>query len=311
MIGSALPQENIAAAQAVTALREVSLIDAIKPLLGSEDGRVRAAAMHAYAGLGLSLARDCAEEVAAALSDSLESVRLAAVKRLPAVQSQALRLSLLAEALEDPAPGVRRAARSLARELLPESAEALAAAFAEHFHRFAMQTLLAAASRKLEPAARESLLGEIITRHLQAARQKRQAGAQLKGAGLSSAVAQVLQQALEEEAQRHLGAAIDLLAEKNPCEALHQAAGALHSQDAGIRAQGLESLQCLGDNELSRGIAELVDPSAPKPHGQDMKTGETRQVLASLAQQATPWLRECIEAFLGKGEENGRPGYAV
>jgi HEAT repeat protein len=180
MLGSPLPQENIAAAQAVTALRDVSMIDALKPMLNAQDGRVRAVAVHAYAGLGQSMERDCTGEVTAALNDKLETVRVAAVKRLAAVHSDVQRLGLLTQALEDPAPCVRRAARSSVEGLLPESAASLAAAFTEHFHHFEMQALLAGASKKLDPAERETLLDGAIRRHLDTARQKRHAAAQLE-----------------------------------------------------------------------------------------------------------------------------------
>jgi HEAT repeat protein len=312
MLASPLPQENIAAAQALAALRDVSLIDALKPLLNSQDGRVRATAVHAYAGLGQSLERDCAGEVTAALNDKSETVRVAAVKRLPAVHSDVLRLSLLAQALEDTAPTVRRAAMSSAMDLLPESAASLAEAFTEHFHHFKMQALLAGASKKLDPAERESLLDGVIRRHLDTARQKRHAAAQLKASGMmQSATAQVLHQALQEEVRGHVCAAVDLLAEKMPGEAMDQVAGALHSLDDGIRAQGLESLQCLGDNELARGIAELVDHAELKLHKHEGGDGGVQDALTSIARNATPWLRECIEIFLGKMPGNGQPGYAV
>lgn len=312
MLSSPLPQENIAAAQAVAALRDVSLIDALKPLLNAQDGRVRATAVHAYAGLGLDLDRDCADEVTAALNDRMETVRVAAVKRLPAVHASLPRLTLLAQAIEDTEPGVRRAAMSSAAKLLPSSAASLAEAFADHFHHFGMQALLADASEKLDPAEREPLLDKIIRRHLDAARQKRHAAAQLKAAGLmQSAVAQVLHQALQEEARGHVCASIDLLAAKTPGEAMQQVAGALHSRDARIRAQGLESLQCLGDNELARGIAELVDHPELKLQNQVANAAGAHETLAAIARNATPWLRECIEVFLGKARENGQPGYAV
>lgn len=312
MLGSPLPQENIAAAQAVAALRDVSLIDALIPLLNAQDGRVRATAIHAYAGLGQDLERDCAGEVTAALNDRMETVRVAAVKRLPAVHSDLLRLSLLAQALEDLAPGVRRAAMSSAASLLPSSAASLAGAFTAHFHHFGMQSLLADASEKLDPAERESLLDEVIRRHLDAARQKRHAAAQIKASQpMQSAVAQVLHLAMQEEMRRHVCAAIDLLAAKTPGEAMQQVAGALHSRDAGIRAQGLESLQCLGDNEVARGIAELVDQPELKLPSQSVNAAGMHAMLSEIARSATPWLRECIEVFLGKAQENGRPGYAV
>jgi HEAT repeat protein len=312
MLGSSLPQENIAAAQAIAALRDVSMVEALRPLLQAPDGRVRATAVHAYAGLGLSLERDCADEVAAAMDDKLETVRLAAVKRLSAVHSEALRLRMLAAALSDPAPSVRRAAKSVAMDLLPQSAASLAEAFADQFHYFEMQSLLAEASRTLEPAAREPLLDDMIRRHLETARQKREAAAQLKASGMvQAAMAKVLHQALQEEVLRHLGAAVDLLAERIPCEAMYQVAGALHSQDAKIRAQGLESLQCMSNNELVRGIADLADQPELKLHGQAWNANQVRDALASIAHKATPWLCECIEGFLGKTQENGRPGYAV
>jgi hypothetical protein len=221
-------------------------------------------------------------------------------------------LNLLAQALADAAPAVRRAAKSSAMDLLPQSAEELAAAFDEHFHHFEMQTLLGEASGRLEPAVREALLDEVISRHLDGARQKRHAAAQLKGSGMvQSAIAQVLHQALQEEVQRHVCAAIDLLAEKNPSEAMYQVAGALRSQDAGIRAQGLESLQCMGDNAVTRGIAELVDQPEPKLAGNDSNGNGVLKALVAIAHRATPWLRECIEAFLEKTQENERTGYAV
>lgn len=312
MLSSPQPQENIAAAQAVAALRDVSLIDVLKPLLNAQDGRVRATAVHAYAGLGLDIDRDCADEVAAALNDRMETVRVAAVKRLPAVRSDLLRLTLLAQAIEDSEPGVRRAAMSSAAKLLPSSAASLAEAFTEHFHHFGMQALLADASEKLDPAERESLLEEVIHRHLDTARQKRHAAAQLKSSGqMQSAVAQVLYLAMQEEVDGHVCAAIDLLAAKMPGEAMQQVASALHSRDAGIRAQGLESLQCLGDNEIARGIAELVDHPELKLQEQSASAVDAHETLAAIARNATPWLRECIEVFLGKARENGQPGYAV
>jgi HEAT repeat protein len=312
MLASPLAQENIAAAQAITALRDVSMIEALTPLLHAEDGRVRATAVHAYAGLGQSLGQDCAGEIKAALNDKLEMVRVAAVKRLPAVHADGLRLNLLAQAIEDPSPEVRRTATSMAMSLLPESAPALAEAFAEYFHHFDMQGLLASASKKLEPAEREPLLGEVIHRHLETARQKRQAAAQLKASGMiKSNVAQVLHQAMLEEVHRHVCSAVSLLAERNPSEAMYQVSGALHSQDATIRAQGLESLQCLGDNELARGIADLADHHELRLPDHARNANAVQEALAGIAHNATPWLRECIETFLGKTQGNGQPGYAV
>jgi HEAT repeat protein len=312
MLASAMPQENVAAVQAVTALQDVSMLDALKPLLHSEDGRVRATAVHAYASLGQRLERDCANEVAEAFNDSMETVRVAAVKGFPAVHSEARRLGLLARAIADPAPAVRRAAAAQALNLLPDSAAGLADAFAEYFNHFEMQALLAGASGRLEPAEREQLLGDVIRRHLETARLKRNAATQLKISGaMQSPVEQVLHQALQEEVHRHVCTAVDLLAEKNPGEAMYQVAGALHSQDVKIRAQGLESLQCLGDNELARGIAELVDQPVLKPPAGGMQTNAVQEALAGIAHTATPWLRECIETFMGYARENGRPGYAV
>lgn len=312
MFNSVLPHENIAAAQAVAALRDVSMIDVLKPLLNAPDGRVRATVMHAYAGLGQNLKRDCTDEVAAALDDKLETVRLAAVKRLPAVRAGTQRLGFLARSLEDPAPAVRRAAKSLASELMPETAEELAKAFAGHFHHFEMQVLLAGACNKLEAADRDALLEQAIRRHLDAARQKRYAAAQLESSGMTgSAVAQVLHLALQEEVHRHVCAAVDLLAEKIPCEAMYQVAGALHNLDAKIRAQGLESLQCLGDNEITRGIADLVDQPGLKLPSHGVNASAVQETLARMVHDTTPWLKECIEVFMGKMQGNGRSGYAV
>jgi hypothetical protein len=312
MLASPLPQENIAAMQAVLALRDVSMIDALMPLLSAQDGRVRATAVHAYTGLGQSMGHDCADEIMQALDDRLETVRVAAVKRLLTVTSEPLRLRLLARAIEDPAPAVRRAAIAQARHLLPESASGLAEAFAEYFQHFEMQDLLAGASKNLDPAEREPLLDNIIRRHLGTARLKRLAAAQLKAEGvMQHAVAQVLYLALREEVHRHVCAAIDLLAEKNPSEAMYQVAGALHSQDAKIRAHGLESLQCLGDNELARAITDLADHAEIRLPGQGGNAGSAQDVLAGIAHGATPWLCECINAFKGKTKKHGQPGYAV
>lgn len=312
MLDSSLPHENIAAAQAVAALRDVSMIDALKPLLDAPDGRVRAAAVHAYAGLCQSGGCECADEVAAAMNDRLETVRVAAVKRLPVIQAGAQRLALLARALEDPAPGVRRAAASVAANLVPQTVQDLAKAFDEYSHHFEMQVLLGSAAGRLGPAERDSLLEGAVRSHLDAARQKRRAAAQMMAAGMTGpAVAQVLQLALREEARRHVCAAVDLLAEKYPGEGMYQAASALHSLDARIRAQGLESLLCISDNELTRDVAALVDQQEHDPAGLDRNAGRLRQTLASIAHNATPWLAECIEAFLEKPEENEQPGYAV
>lgn len=313
MLASPLPHENIAAAQAIAALLDVSMAEALKPLLQAEDGRVRATAVHAYAGLCSSLARDCGDEVAAAMQDKLESVRIAAVKRLPAVRAGATRLCLLARALVDPAPAVRRAAKDVAMDLLPQSAEDLAEAFHVHFHHFVMQSLLARASRALEPLQREPLLDEAIRHHLDAARSKREAAAQLKASGLNQdAVAKVLQAALHEEVLSHVNAAVDLLAERMPCEAMYQVAGALQSQDVRIRAQGLESLQCMRSNELIRDILELADQPELKLHGdRAWAASQASGALDRIAHQATPWLNECIESYLGQKQEHGRPGYAV
>lgn len=312
MIASAFPHENIAALQALTTLQDVSMIDALKPLLRSNDGRVRAMAVGAFASLGQRLERDCSDEVAAALDDSVDAVRVAAVKGLPGVRSEVLRLGLLARAIDDAAPAVRRAAKAKAMELLPDSADSLAQAFSEYFHHFEIQSLLAGASSKLEPQAREELLDAIMNRHLQAARLKRRAAAQLKASGLNDPVARVLHLALLEEVHLHVCAAVDLLAEKKPCEAMYQVAGALRNMDAKIRAQGLESLQCLGDNEVTRSIADLVDqPELRLPGSHASTAGVVQESLAGIAHESTPWLRECIEAFIRKAEGNGRPGYAV
>lgn len=312
MIASALPYENIAALQAVTTLQDVSVIDALKPLLLSNDGRVRVAAVSAFASLGQKLERDCSDEVAAALSDSAETVRVAAVNGLCAVHSEVLRLGLLARAIDDASPAVRRAAKAQAMELLPDSAEGLAHAFAEYFHHFEIQALLAGASGKLESRERDKLLDEVLDRHLQVARLKRHVASHLKASGLESPVAQVLHLALQEEVSRHVCAAVDLLAEKKPSEAMYQVAGALRSMDAKIRAQGLESLQCLGDNASARGITELVDQPELRLHAnQALLTSVMPESLAAIAHDSTPWLRGCIDAFIGKTEKNGQPGYAV
>lgn len=312
MLYSPIPEENIAASQAVLALRDVSMVDDLKPLLGSQDGRVRAIAMHAYGGLGQTAGRDCAEEVTAAISDKLYPVRVAAVKRLSSVQSDSQRLNLLARALDDHSPEVRRAAMSSAMSHLPESAESLAEAFTTHFTHFGMQALLAGACRKLDQEDRDTLLDEVIRRHLDTARQKRFAGAKLKdSSSAQSAVGQVLHEALNEEIRGHVCAAMDLLAEKIPGEAISQAASALHSMDEKIRAQGLESLQCLSDNVLARGIAELADQPELKLHAQDKYKVGLKDSLEPIVPGASPWLRECIESFLGEIQKSGRPGYAV
>lgn len=310
MLGTGMPQENIAAeniaaAQAVMAFGDASMVVALQPLLNAQSGRVRASAVYAYAGLKQSQNQECGEVVKAALNDPDEAVRIAAVKRLSSVQEDALRLNLLAQALEDSAPAVRREATSSAFVLLPESAAGLAEAFAGHFHHFGMQTLLAGASKNLHVADRELLLDEFIRRHLDEAWQKRQAAAQLKASdGMSLAVVQVLQTALQEEAHRHVYAATDLLAERNPCEAMVQIAGALRSQECSIRAQGLESLQCLGDNPHARDIAKFVDQPELKWHPTKGDADSVLTVLPRIARNATPWLRECIEAYLRK-TQNG------
>ena len=316
MLGTDLPQENvaakniaaenIAAVQAVMAFGDGSMIAALQPLLNTQSGRVRASAVYAYAGLKQSQEQDCGEVVKAALNDHDEAVRIAAVKRLSSVQEGALRLDLLAQALEDSTPAVRREATSSAFALLPESAAGLAEAFAGHFHHFDMQTLLAGASKNLAIADREWLLDAFIRRHLDEARQKRQLAAQLKVSDrMSLAVTQVLQSALQEEAHRHVCVATDLFAERNPCEAMYQVAGALRSQECSIRAQGLESLQCLGDNAQARDIAAFVDQPEMKWHP---AKGDADIILAALphiARNATPWLRECIAAYLRKTQTNG------
>ncbi len=312
MLSSSLPQENIAAAQAITALADVLMMDDLKILLISGDGRVRATAVHAYAGLGQREGRDCADEVANALNDEMELVRVAAVKRLPAVQSESLRVTLLAKALDDHSPAVRRAALSLAAKVLPTTATGMAEAFTGQFHHFRVQALLAAASKNLDQEEKDILLEETIRRHLDTAKQKRYVAARILASdNAQSAIGKVLHEALNEEVRGHVCAAMDLLAEKIPGEAIMQAATALRSQDAKLRAQGLESLQCLSDNVLARGIAELADQPELKLHGHDKNKTALREVLESVRPDSTPWLSECIEAFLGEIQNSGRPGYAV
>jgi hypothetical protein len=62
---------------------------------------------------------------------------------------------------------------------------------------------------------------------------------------------------------------------------------------------------------VTRGIAELVDQPEPKLAGNDSNGNGVLEALVAIAHRATPWLRECIEAFLEKTQENERTGYAV
>lgn len=254
--------ERLAALCVVGALGLKEHAGYVHDALASSVAAVRAGAIRAAKRLLESGVEECAQWIVRAAGDSEVSVRLAVVEAAASLPQVGLRLQVLAAALQDEEPAVRRAGQDKAGALMPRTLDEFAAMIREYGPDFRMQVLLA---RHLAQSglAGEEELSAMCRRHLQSAWEKRSAIATLAGKAAAHpeqlrAVA-FLEAVLGEEVDRHVDLAMEILGHLDSSGAAQAVRAGLASRDPRFRAKAVEAVQHLDSKYLAAQLLPLIE----------------------------------------------------
>lgn len=266
MLGAEMPGEIIAALSVVRGLQ-----------LSSQGGTVRTLLQHPDAG-----------------------VRAAAIAAAGAIGDASERLILLASALQDEDAAVQRAAEKHAAALMPATKSEYTAALDAYFSHFRMQSLLASSLAQSELAERKALLLAIAQRHLQRAWDKKSVALQAVSIAQQADVANLLCLVLNEEVQRHIELALDILALLDEAQMARAISAALASRDRRLRAQALESLRHIENNALVEWLLPLIEAEhdgARWEHPAPEAPRDINELISWCGRQGGQWLRQCAAAM--------------
>ncbi len=250
-----------------------------------------------------------------ALADRAASVRVAGIPALPAIAETGRRLSLLARAIEDVDADVRLAAERIVPNCLPTHPDALRESLRAFEKNFSMQTALLRAMADRPLPQRAPILREIAAVHVEQAAGKEDKARRLlpadrpEAAGLSSMQAVFLYEALREDIERHLDAALLAIEGLGIGVAVPVVRAGIGSRDRRLRALAIESLRTHDGDKLvarTRTVLEQAfemrgaDALSPTPGvgGQSILTaGEWYDLLRWCGQHGSHWLRRCVESI--------------
>ena len=296
------PRLRAAAARACFAVQDPALHEnaerVLHTMLYAEMPGTIIAALSVARGLQLS---SQAGAVRTLLQHPDAGVRAAAIAAAGAVGDASERLIQLARALQDENATVRRAAEKHAAALMPATEAEYATALDAYFSHFRMQALLASCLAQSDLAQRKALLLAIARRHLQRAWDKKSVALQTVSLAQRTSAKQAdetnfLRLVLNEEVQRHIAFALDILALLDEARMARYISAALASQDRRLRAQALESLRHIENNALVEWLLPLIEAAhdgARWEHAVPDMPHDIYEMIAWCKRQGGEWLHQC------------------
>ena len=300
------PRLRAAAARACFAVQDPALHEnaerVLRTMLDAEMPGAITAALSVVQGLQLSSQSDAVRTL---LQHPDAGVRAAAIAAAGVIGDASERLVRLACALQDEDVTVRRAAQRHAAALMPATEAEYAAALDAYFSHFCMQALLASCLAQSDLAQRKALLLAIAQRHLQRAWDKKSVALQAVSLAQRASAQQAhetnfLRLVLNEEVQRHIAFALDILALLDEARMARSISAALASRDRRLRAQALESLRHIENNALVEWLLPLIDAEhdgAKWEHSPPEAPRDINELIAWCGRQGGQWLRHCVAAM--------------
>jgi len=305
-LAHANPRLRAAAARACFAVQDPALHEnaerALRTMLDAEMPGTIIAALSVVRGLQLSSQSGAVRTL---LQHPDAGVRAAAIAAAGAIGDASERLIRLASALQDEDAAVRRAAQRHAATLMPATEAEYATAFDAYFSHFRMQALLASCLAQSDLAQRKTLLLAMAQRRLQCAWDKKSVALQAVSLAHRTSANQAdeanfLRLALNEEVQRHIAFALDILALLDEAQMARAISAALASRDRRLRAQALESLRHIENNPLVEWLLPLIESEqdgARWEHPAPEAPRDINELIAWCGRQGGLWLRQCAAAM--------------
>jgi CRP-like cAMP-binding protein len=266
------PDERVRAAAAV-ALNNEAGTRVEREMLTSGAPRAMAAVLEETTRAGRSLRTAHPDEF---LAHSHSRVRMAAVDAGAGLRNP----EVLVDRLEDPSPGVRRAAaRALAS--MPEG------------RRLLIETLQTGSVNSTD-AALDALvpMDELEPDLANWAEAEARRAALLAGCGHALSVTSdpspsvpFLVSVLSKRSQRLIGWVIAAMTTRNTVRVMHTVERGVRSRDPETRAQAVEALETIG----ARSVLKVLIPLLETPH--DLETSDPRDVLRTLSDDFDPWIK--------------------
>ena len=265
----------------------------VRMLLQADDARVRAAAITALGMLPGQSPNDLTDALQRAAGDNEAQVRAAAIKAVADHPALAPRLELIAHALHDRDPAVRRAADEAAAAAMPVDSAGYRYALARYFAHFPLQALLARGLARAEIGAHGALLLANARRHVVAAERKRAfADALTRIAGQAQVSARsLLALVFDEESRRHIEHALLVLEQLDERDAVNAIRAALTSRDPRLRAQALESLSHMENSALVKRVVAYLDAEPAAAHRRAIPLS---RILRYGERSGSDWLKHCV-----------------
>lgn len=263
MLKDAKADERLAALHVVQILSIKEYASDVRDDIVSADASVRAGAICAAKRLLESGVEECAQWIEEAIDDPASSVRVAAVEGASSLPNVEPRMRVLAVALQDGEPSVRRAAQENAATMMPRTPEEYVAMIRRYEPHFRVQALLARHLGRSAISQSGTELGEMCQRHLQSAWAKKSA---ITNLSTSTAVrsaggraAAFLATVLGEEVDRHIDLAMEILGYLDSSGAADIVRASLASRDPRLRAKAVEAVQQLDHKEIAAQLLPLLE----------------------------------------------------
>jgi hypothetical protein len=279
--------------------RSLDRLPRLREFIDTAEESVRLAAVRALGVLAREAGLDIDPTLSGLMQDPSAMVRVAVLTALPAARDPGLRLSLLAQALDDPDYRVRAAASAPTPDLMPPDEAGWRTALHHYFNNFAMQSLICHALARSELPAWRTLLVETAARHADSAREKhelQQALPSVRDPSVQDSDFMFLSTVLAEEVQRHVTQILGVMVLLDESEASRVIQAGLASRDRCLRAQALESVRHLEHAAIFHRLLPLMEGEHNPEMTQAIQNWAERswnEILAWCEQEGSQWLAQC------------------
>lgn len=305
LLQSGEPDAQLAALGALAAMPHGDLLPLIRPMLFSEQARMRAFALDIWSRCPHAGGDDTRAIIDDALASPSCLVRAAAIRAAAHLPSADLSgLDRLSRALRDQDHRVRLAAQTCASAFMPKHADAWAAALEHYGSDFDLQQVMIAALAASGVKRKASILNQHTAWHVGHARKTLLIRDCIAESGDQDAPQWAfLMQVLREEARRHLDSVLYILCSLGQGREMSYIRGGLSSEDRRLWAQTMESaMQHKQHSHLFYELAILYEAerdgvalSGVLPGGK----AALRDGLAWCQAYGSEWLAESVRYSLG------------
>lgn len=299
LLGSSDDGARCAALEALESAPEPELLPSVEACQSAASAAVRAGAVRAMGGIARRVGLDLGPRLPAELTSEAPLVRAAWLHVLPWVRDPKLRLRALLQALEDPSPALRTAAKLPAEGTLPGDLSGFEAALTDHFGHFGLSSLLCDALARSDLPQREALLEKTAERHIEAARAKHALERALRDDRLSPHGA-TLATLLGEEVGRHVAVVLEILVLLDEGEASRAIRAGLSARDRRLRAHAVESMRHLEHAAILKHLMPLLEGEPDTALARATKDFAARpwgEKLAWCKGNESAWLSRCAAAL--------------